>query len=83
MHIELCKECSKCAKPLREEELFSLFTQDQSDYTIKCPFCAQCFVPKLLLQSEFRTPYIDGRQGLDLHLLPPVALYKEFMNTLA
>jgi len=28
LYIELQKECSHCDKPIREEELFSLFTQD-------------------------------------------------------
>jgi len=68
---------------LREEELFSLFTQDQSDYVVKCPHCQQQFVPKFLVQSEYRTPFVNGREGVSMHLLPPCALYKEFINTLA
>ena len=55
LYIELQKECQHCENSLREEELFSLFMQDQSDYTIKCPYCQQCFVPKFLVQSEYKT----------------------------
>lgn len=39
LYIELQNVCQHCEKPLKEEELFSLFTQDQSDYTVKCPYC--------------------------------------------
>jgi hypothetical protein len=35
------------------------------------------------LYSEYRTDYINGRDGLTLQLLPPAALYKEFLNTLS
>ena len=28
LYIEMQKDCSSCEKPLREEELFSLFTKD-------------------------------------------------------
>ena len=83
IYIELQKECQHCEKPLKEEELFSLFTQDQSDYTVKCPYCNQCFVPKFTIQSEYKTPYVNGREGLSMQLLPPCTLYKEFINTLA
>lgn len=83
LFIELQKECSHCDAGLREEELFSLFTQDQSDYTVRCPYCKQCFVPKFVVQSELRSPFIENKEGLSMHLLPPVALYKEFINTLA
>lgn len=41
------------------------------------------FVPKVTLYSEYKTSYISGRDGLTLQLLPPVALYKEFLNTLS
>jgi hypothetical protein len=40
------------------------------------------FVPKVTLYSEYKTDFINGREGLTLQLLPPVALYKEFLNTL-
>ena len=35
------------------------------------------------MYSEYKTPFINGREGLTMQLLPPVALYKEFINTLA
>ena len=43
----------------------------------------KCFVPKFTIYSEYKTQFINGREGLTMQLLPPVALYKEFINTLA
>ena len=35
------------------------------------------------MYSEYKTAFINGREGLTIQLLPPVALYKEFINTLS
>ena len=83
LFMELCKECMQCENPIREEEILSCMQKDQSDYTIKCPHCMKCFVPKFTIYSEYKTQFINGREGLTMQLLPPVALYKEFINTLA
>ena len=71
-----------CEKPLKEEELLSGLQKNNSDYTVKCPQCSCSFVPKFTLYSEYTSDFISGREGLTLQLLPPVALYKEFLNTL-
>ena len=83
LFLEICKECSKCGKPLREEEVLSCLQKDQSDYTIKCPHCGMSFVPKFTMYSEYKTPFTKGREGLEMQLLSPAALYKEFINTLS
>ena len=36
-----------------------------------------------MVYSEYKTPYVNGRDGLPMQLLPPIALYKEFINTLS
>ena len=82
LYIELQNNCSKCELPIREEELFSMFSQDQADYTVKCPHCQKMFVPKFLVQSEYQTQYVNGREGLHEQLLAPATLYKEFINML-
>ena len=35
------------------------------------------------MYSEYKTAFINGREGLTMQLLPPAALYKEFINTLS
>ena len=83
LYIEICKECPHCNNPLKEEELLSGLQKNNSDYTSKCPYCLVPFVPKVTLYSEYKTDFINGREGLTLQLLPPVPLYKEFLNTLS
>ena len=33
--------------------------------------------------SEYKTAFVNGKEGLPMQLLPPIALYKEFINTLS
>ena len=68
---------------MKEEEILSCFHKDQSDYTIKCPYCQKLFVPKFMVYSEYKTAFVNGKDGVPMQLLPPIALYKEFINTLS
>lgn len=47
---------------------------------IKCPICKERFVPKLNVYSEYKTDYLKGREGMQIQMLSPVILYKEFVN---
>jgi|LauGreDrversion4_2_1035121.scaffolds.fasta_scaffold354793_1 hypothetical protein len=57
--------------------------KNQSEYTIRCPICKQCFVPKFSIHTQVESDLLpEGRNGLTMQLLSPVVLYKEFINTL-
>lgn len=49
---------------------------------MKCPICKEFFVPKFTVYSEQENVYIKGRKGQVISLLPPITLYKEFINIL-
>ena len=49
---------------------------------MKCPICQEFFVPKFTVYSEQENTYIKGRKGQVISLLPPITLYKEFVNIL-
>jgi hypothetical protein len=36
-----------------------------------------------MVYSEYKTAFVNGKEGLPMQLLPPIALYKEFINTLS
>ena len=78
--FEFEKQCGKCKEPLREEELFTGFQKNSSNYTVKCPYCKAMFRPKFKIYSEAESKFVNGRQGKVMMLLPPVTLYKEFYN---
>jgi len=59
------------------------FQKNLSNYTCKCPVCKEMFVPKFKIHSENDTPYLQGRKGETVSLLPPVTLYKEFINIIS
>ena len=52
MYLELCKQCAQCQETLKEEELFSSFLKNQSEYITKCPVCQHSFVPKFKVFTE-------------------------------
>lgn len=57
--------------------------KNQSEYRIMCPICKQFFVPKFKIYTERVTEFLpDGKNGLNMQLLSPVVLHKEFINTL-
>jgi NAD-dependent SIR2 family protein deacetylase len=80
LFLDIEKSCSKCKEYLREEEIFTGFQKNLSNYTVKCPICKECFVPKFTIYSEQENSYTKGRKGQTISLLPPVTLYKEFFN---
>ena len=52
LYFELDKECAKCKEKLREEEIFSGFMKNTSNYTVKCPICKKMFRPKFMIYCE-------------------------------
>lgn len=49
-------------------------------YVIVCPICKERFVPKFTVYSEYKTDYLNGREGMKVTLLSPITLYKEYIN---
>ena len=83
LFFEITKNCLKCKEPLREEEVFSGFQKNLSNYTTKCPICSGMFVPKFTIYSETENQWIDGKKGKVFQLLPPITLYKDFCNVIS
>ena len=52
LFMDIEKMCLKCKEMLREEEILTGFQKDLNNYTVKCPKCQQCFVPKFTIYSE-------------------------------
>jgi hypothetical protein len=40
-------------------------------------------VPKFTIYSETENQYIDGKKGKIVSLLPPLSLYKDFLNAIS
>ena len=80
LFMDIEKMCLKCKEMLREEEILTGFQKDLNNYTVKCPKCQQCFVPKFTIYSEQDNVYINGKKGQKINLLPPITLYKQFFN---
>jgi phage FluMu protein Com len=63
LYIDIEKSCSKCKESLREEEIFSGFQKNLSNYLVKCPICKAMFVPKFSIYSEQDSNFLNGRKG--------------------
>jgi len=83
LYFEIDKICPKCNETLREEEVFSGFQKNLSSYTIKCPICSGQYVPKFKIYTEQENAFVSGRKGETISMLPPVCLYKEFINIIS
>jgi len=41
------------------------------------------FVPKFTIYSEHENSFVQGRKGEVISMLPPLTLYKEFINIIS
>ena len=65
---------------IREEEILSGFSKGASVYHINCPVCKEKITPRFTVYSEYKTDYLNGRDGTKVALMSPISLYKEYIN---
>jgi hypothetical protein len=80
LYLSFDQQCGQCDGFLREEEILSGFSKGASVYVITCPLCKERFVPKFTVFSEYKTDYLQGKDGMKVTLLSPITLYKEYIN---
>jgi len=52
IQITSCNRCNKCNKFLYDEEIMSLWSWNDSELNIRCPYCKQSLVPHLYIKTK-------------------------------